>query len=423
MAERLDVLLFGVTGLVGRYGVIHLCKLASQKRLTWGVAGRDEERIKDVLQKLKEKTGDKTIADIPIIFGDMYNEESIYEMTSKTKVLINACGPLRSIGEIVVKACISTKTHYVDVSAEENFIDKILVKYHEKAREAGVYIVNACGVDCIAYDLGILYLQKKFPGTLNSVETFLRMDTDDSTLPGPSYNNSTWKSTIDLMLNKSELKDLKKKLPDNLPKLRPELSAKALPFKPRAEDGWAVVLTGSDRTVMLRTQQYLYEEKKIRPVQIQTYYILKQLWHILVFIFFGIMFSILVQFEAGRKLLMKYPYFFSCGMFGVNEPSEIMCEKAWFRLTMIGKGWGVSETKFAEEPHHGMVVQVKGKNPGYGATSLCLVLAGIVLATETAHLPRRYGVYTPGIVFGNTSLRKQLGENGVTFEVIDEFKL
>ncbi|XP_044760961.1 saccharopine dehydrogenase-like oxidoreductase [Coccinella septempunctata] len=428
MSEKLDLILFGVTGLVGRYGVRHLYKLSKEKNLTFGVAGRNEQKIKNVLVKLEEETGDKSIAKIPIILADMSDEQSIKQMTSRCKVLIQSCGPLRQLGEVVVKACIESRTHYVDVSAEENFIDKVALEYQEQAKKAGIYMVGSCGIDCIAYDLGVLYIQKKFRGTVNSVETYLKMDTDDPTLTGPSYNVSTWKSTIDLMLNKRELKALQARIFNkNMPKLKPALGTKHLPFKPYVEDGWSILLTGSDRSVMMRTQQYLYEEKNKRPVQVQTYYMLKALWYLIFFVIFGLMFAFLLPFKLGRKILLRYPAFFTGGVFGNEEPSQAMCENAWFRLTFVAKGWkdkivGPDE-KFNEKPNHGMMLQVKGKNPGYGGTALCLVLAGVMIATQADKLPSKPGVYTPGIAFGETTIVEDLHERGLSFDVLNEFAI
>jgi len=43
-------------------------------------------------------------------------------MTERAKVLIDCCGPYRFYGEPVVKACIATRTHYVDFTGEEEVI-------------------------------------------------------------------------------------------------------------------------------------------------------------------------------------------------------------------------------------------------------------------------------------------------------------
>lgn len=59
---------------------------------------------------------------VPIILADVKDEESIKKMTEQAKVLVNCCGPYRFYGEPVVKACIATGTHYVDVTGEPQVI-------------------------------------------------------------------------------------------------------------------------------------------------------------------------------------------------------------------------------------------------------------------------------------------------------------
>ena len=48
----------------------------------------------------------------------MKDEESVRKMTSQADVIVNCCGPYRFFGETVVRSCIATKTHHVDVSGE-----------------------------------------------------------------------------------------------------------------------------------------------------------------------------------------------------------------------------------------------------------------------------------------------------------------
>lgn len=52
----------------------------------------------------------------------MKDEESLKKMTAQAKVLVNCCGPYRFYGEPVIKACIATHTHQVDVSGEPQVI-------------------------------------------------------------------------------------------------------------------------------------------------------------------------------------------------------------------------------------------------------------------------------------------------------------
>jgi len=57
MAERLDIIIFGVTGYTGKHTVPKLTKLLKEEglSLTWGVASRSEEKIKAVMSELEKK--------------------------------------------------------------------------------------------------------------------------------------------------------------------------------------------------------------------------------------------------------------------------------------------------------------------------------------------------------------------------------
>lgn len=44
------------------------------------------------------------------------------------------------------------------------FMEQMLSRYGDQAREAGVYIVHCCGFDCIPNDLGALVLRRAFNG-------------------------------------------------------------------------------------------------------------------------------------------------------------------------------------------------------------------------------------------------------------------
>lgn len=43
------------------------------------------------------------------------------------------------------------------------------------------------------------------------------------------------------------------------------------PHKCPVSEGWSMIFPGSDRSVALNTQRFLYEKYKQRPIQVQTY--------------------------------------------------------------------------------------------------------------------------------------------------------
>ena len=52
-------------------------------------------------------------------------------------------------------------------------MESIAANYDEEARDAGIYIVSACGFDSIPNDLGALLLQRTFNGDLVCVDSYM----------------------------------------------------------------------------------------------------------------------------------------------------------------------------------------------------------------------------------------------------------
>ena len=52
-------------------------------------------------------------------------------------------------------------------------MEDMTARYDEQAREAGVYIVFACGFDSIPNDMGALLLQRTFNGELAYIESYI----------------------------------------------------------------------------------------------------------------------------------------------------------------------------------------------------------------------------------------------------------
>jgi short subunit dehydrogenase-like uncharacterized protein len=64
------------------------------------------------------KFTDADLAAIRVIVADVEDETSLREMATQARVVVNCVGPYRFYGEAVVRVCIASGAHYVDVSAE-----------------------------------------------------------------------------------------------------------------------------------------------------------------------------------------------------------------------------------------------------------------------------------------------------------------
>jgi short subunit dehydrogenase-like uncharacterized protein len=55
--EKLDLIIFGATGFTGKVAMYEIVKLAKEKNITWGISGRNRNKLDNVLKEVEEKTG------------------------------------------------------------------------------------------------------------------------------------------------------------------------------------------------------------------------------------------------------------------------------------------------------------------------------------------------------------------------------
>ncbi|XP_011163230.1 saccharopine dehydrogenase-like oxidoreductase [Solenopsis invicta] len=417
--DRLDIVIFGATGYTGKYVVKNATQICKDQNLKFGIAGRRKEALEAVI---KEFASD--IEDVHIILADTKDEESLIKMTERAKVLISCCGPYRFYGEPVVKACIATRTHYVDVSSEVQFMEQMQLKYNEAAKEAGVYIVSACGFDCIPCDLGIIFTQQKFEGEVNAVEVYMKMWSTNTEQTGSYGTYATWESAVHSMGHKNELRELRRKLYSNskLPELTPKLKSRGLHRSDVAE-GWSIpVPIGADRAVALRTQHFLHNKYKIRPAQVQFYTTIKTFYELLMITIFGIILLIMSRISCGRNLLLKHPALFTNGCISREIPNMEKHKSICFDMTIVARGWteklAKSTGKYTDPPNKKVITKVSGKSLAYEMTSVVVLLSAITILNEKDKILDNGGVLTPGAAFGKTSLIEQMIKHNIKFEVI-----
>jgi short subunit dehydrogenase-like uncharacterized protein len=61
---------------------------------------------------------DADLAAIRVVVANVEDEQSLQQMASQARVVVNCVGPYRFYGEPVVSACIASGAHYLDVSGE-----------------------------------------------------------------------------------------------------------------------------------------------------------------------------------------------------------------------------------------------------------------------------------------------------------------
>lgn len=418
--SRYDLVIYGASGFTGQFVVEYVHRAAEEHHLSWAVAGRSEGRLRAVLDRAGKVVG-ADLSSTPIIVADSSSTSSLLAMASQAKVVLNCVGPYRFLGEPVVEAAVEGGAHHVDISGEPQYLEKMQLKYHQKALENGVYVVGACGFDSIPADMGQVCVKKEMGGDVNSVETYLR--TIIPNMPGAAINFATWQSAIHGFAHADELRTLRKALyPDRLPPVRPKLKPRGALHYSSVVDAWCLPFMGSDKSVMTRTQRSFHHDKDQRPTQIQAYVQLSSLFSALCLILVGIMFGILASFQWGRKLLENYPGIFSFGNVSKDGVPRQKAENTNFEMRVVGEGWKerMDPEKAALPPNRRVTTTVRGRNIGYGATCECLVQAALVILQEGDRLPSAGGVYSPGYAFYHTTLVARLNEKDVTFTSVVE---
>ena len=152
-AKQLDLIIWGATGFTGQLVSDYINKKYSNSTLKWGIAGRNKKKVANVAKRIN-------IDKDRIFIADCNDNESLIKLTSKTKVICTTVGPYAKLGTNLIEACIKTNTNYCDITGETQWIRKMIDKYHSKAKENKIKIINSCGFDSIPSDMGVFYSQK-----------------------------------------------------------------------------------------------------------------------------------------------------------------------------------------------------------------------------------------------------------------------
>lgn len=111
MSRKFDVIVYGSSGYTGIYvveAIVEYLDKYGKDLFKWAIAGRNEAKLQSALST------SSAYANLPwfsessteIIKANAEDSQSLKQMTSQTRLLINCVGPYRYYGDAVVKACI-----------------------------------------------------------------------------------------------------------------------------------------------------------------------------------------------------------------------------------------------------------------------------------------------------------------------------
>ncbi len=141
-------LIYGAYGYTGRL----ITELAAQKKLTPLLSGRSEAP----LQALANKFG----MDYQAV--DLSESSKLLALLDSVDLVLNIAGPYSATAERMVKACLETKTHYLDITGELEVFEWIATQ-DEAAQRAGIVLLPGTGFDVVPSDCLAAYLKDLMP--------------------------------------------------------------------------------------------------------------------------------------------------------------------------------------------------------------------------------------------------------------------
>lgn len=141
-------LLYGANGYTGR--------LIIEEALSRGhrpvLAGRSESKIAPLAQQYG----------LEYRCFDLSSQDVICEALKGISLVFHAAGPFVRTSEPMIRACLETQTHYVDITGELPVFANTF-NYNELAREQGICLMSGVGFDVVPTDCLGAYVAQRLP--------------------------------------------------------------------------------------------------------------------------------------------------------------------------------------------------------------------------------------------------------------------
>ncbi|MEU8359159.1 saccharopine dehydrogenase NADP-binding domain-containing protein [Nonomuraea sp. NPDC048882] len=372
MDERpYDIVLFGASGFTGELTARYLAR-AAPPGARWALAGRDPAKL--------ERLG----IDAPILRADATDPASLAELARRTRVVASTVGPYVVHGEPLVAACADAGTHYLDLTGESEFVDRMYVRHHERAVMSGAKLVHACGFDSIPYDLGVLHTVGLLPeGVPLKVSGFLRGNGRPS--------GGTLASALSVLgrAGQAARAGALRRAAEPRP---PGRRVSALPGGLRYVGGWALPMPTIDPLIVGYSARLL--DRYGPDFTYRQHYAVRTLPAAVATVAGASAFAALAQVPPVRDRVQAR-------LKPGEGPSAERRARSWFKVTFLGEGGGER-----------VITQVAGGDPGYDETAKMFAESALCLAFDD--VPARAGQLTTASAMGRP-LIERLHRAGVTF--------
>jgi len=403
--RRLDVVVFGATGFVGRLVAEHLAGHAPAG-VRIGIAGRSPERLAQLQADLGAPA-----AGWQRLVADSGDPASLAALARSTRVVATTVGPYARYGLPLVEACAWAGTDCVDLTGELLFARECVDRFHDVAVASRARIVNAGGFDAVPSDLGVLLAHQRAQADDAGL-------LEQTTLVLVSMRGGFSGGTLDSLRNQVDAvradPGLRKVLADPYA-LSPDRAAEPNLGDERDQTGVA-----HDELVGAWTAPFVMAPFNTRIVRRSN---ALQGWA------YGRRFRYREVMGVGRSpFAPALAAVATAGLAGVAAGMALPPARAVLDRILPAPGEGPSEqtrrnghfrmqvhTRTSGGAHYVATVAAKG-DPGYAATAVMLGEGALCLALDRDRLPRAAGVLTPATAMGG-ALVDRLRARGFQLDV------
>ncbi|MEU6357416.1 saccharopine dehydrogenase NADP-binding domain-containing protein [Streptomyces sp. NPDC047072] len=377
-----DIVLFGATGFVGTLTAEYLAAHAP-KELRWAVAGRSEDRLRALAERLPGST------EIGVLTADVSDPASLRALAGHARVVATTVGPYVQYGEELVAACSDTGADYLDLTGEPEFVDLMYVRHDARARETGSRLVHACGFDSIPHDLGAYFTVRQLPeGVPLTVDGFVTVDA--------TFSGGTLASALGQFARGRQMIAAARDRGRHEPRLvgRRATAPTGTPRYAQEIGAWALPLPTIDAQIVRRSAKVL--ERYGPDFRYRHYAAVRRLPMAVGGVAaVGALFAA-AQVPPARRWL-------SDRLKPGDGPSAEKRAKSWFSVRFVGEGGG-----------RRVFTEVAGGDPGYDETAKMFAESALSLAFDD--LPETAGQVTTAVAMGE-ALIERLRRAGITFRV------
>jgi len=142
-------MIYGATGYTGQLVVEEAVRRGHRPI----IAGRNPEKLDVIAEQY----------DLDYVAFRLDDEKTIAEAIADVDIVYHAAGPFIHTSDPMIRACLATNTHYLDITGEISVFENTY-SYDDAARKVGIALISGAGFDVIPSDCLGAYVAEKIVG-------------------------------------------------------------------------------------------------------------------------------------------------------------------------------------------------------------------------------------------------------------------